>query len=224
MSAPSAPRRQLRLAVLISGRGSNMLAIHDACASGKVRARIVQVLSDQPDAKGLQAARERGIPAEAVPLQDFRRDGRLDRDAFEAALLTRLEASSPDLVVLAGFMRVLSAGFVERYAGRMLNIHPSLLPSYKGLHTHERVIAAGESEHGASVHFVTAALDGGPVVLQARVPVLPADTPESLSARVQQREHILYPQVIQWIAEGRLTCEDGRPNFDGAPLPGPLQL
>jgi phosphoribosylglycinamide formyltransferase-1 len=121
-------------------------------------------------------------------------------------------------------MRVLSADFVGRFPGRMLNIHPSLLPKYKGLHTHERVLAAGELEHGVSVHFVTAALDDGPLLLQARVPVLPGDTAESLSARVQRQEHIIYPQVIQWIAEGRLGCKDGQALFDGAPLLAPRQL
>jgi phosphoribosylglycinamide formyltransferase-1 len=221
---PRAPRR-LRLAVLISGRGSNMLAIAEACAAGRIDGEIVLVLSDEPAAAGLESARARGLRAECVDRRQYRgADGKPSREAFEAALRERLDAATPDLVILAGFMRVLSAGFVDAYACRMLNIHPSLLPAYKGLHTHERALADGVAEHGVSVHFVTAALDGGPVVLQARVPVLPGDTPQTLSARVQREEHIVYPQVIQWIAEGRLQCADGSPIFDGAPLLSPLQL
>ena len=220
----SAPRR-LRLAVLISGRGSNMLAIARACAEGRLAADVVQVLSDDPAAPGLDAARAMGIPAEAVDRSRHRdADGRPSRETFERELRSRLDEARPDLVVLAGFMRVLTADFVEAYACRMLNVHPSLLPAYKGLHTHERVLADGIAQHGVSVHFVTAALDGGPVVLQARVPVLPGDTPQTLSARVQREEHIVYPQVIQWIAEGRLQCAEGLPSFDGAPLRSPLQL
>jgi len=215
MSSPAG--RRLRLAVLISGRGSNMLAIARACAEGRVAADVVIVLSDVADAAGLEAARGLGLRAEAVPYVP-QTDRRAAREAFESALASRLDAVKPDLVVLAGFMRVLSSDFVERFPGCILNIHPSLLPAYKGLHTHERVLAAGEREHGASVHFVTAALDDGPLLLQARVPVLPGDTPESLSARVQRQEHIIYPQVIQWIAEGRLGCKDGQALFDGQPL------
>ncbi|MET0292166.1 MAG: phosphoribosylglycinamide formyltransferase [Steroidobacteraceae bacterium] len=212
---PAAPARRLRLAVLISGRGSNLLAIARASEEGRLDADVVQVVSDVADAGGLAAARELGIEAIAIPWTK--------RVEFEAALARVLAASAPDLVVLAGFMRVLSADFVERFAGRMLNIHPSLLPAHKGLHTHERALAAGDAEHGASVHLVTAALDGGPLLLQARIPVLAGDTPDSLSARVQRHEHIIYPQVIQWIAEGRLTCTHGQPRFDGAPLDEPLQ-
>jgi phosphoribosylglycinamide formyltransferase 1 len=213
---PKPGARRLRLAVLISGRGSNLLAIAKACADGRLDAEVVLVVSDVADAGGLESARELGIATLAIPWTS--------RAAFEAALLPALAGAEPDLVVLAGFMRVLSADFVERYTGRMINIHPSLLPGFKGLHTHERALAAGAAEHGASVHLVTAALDGGPVLLQARVPVEAGDTPQSLSARVQRQEHIIYPQVIQWIAEGRLSCEDGSPRFDGAPLAAPLQL
>lgn len=219
----AAPRTRLKLAVLISGRGSNMLAIARACAEGRVAAEVVLVLADVADAAGLDVARALGIPAEAIAFAP-QADRRAAKQAFEAALTARLAAAQPDLVVLAGFMRVLSADFVARFAGRILNIHPSLLPAYKGLHTHERVLAAGDREHGASVHYVTAALDDGPVLLQARVPVLPGDTPESLSARVQRQEHIIYPQVIQWIAEGRLGCKDGQALFDGTPLRAARQL
>jgi phosphoribosylglycinamide formyltransferase-1 len=217
------PVRPLRLAVLISGRGSNLLAITRACAEGRLDARVVLVLADIPDAPGLDAARALGIPAEAVPWPQ-QADRQQARRHFEAQLRRRLDAVSPDLVILAGFMRVLSADFVAHHAGRMLNIHPSLLPAYKGLHTHQRVLAAGEREHGATVHLVTDALDGGPRLLQARVPVLPEDTAESLSARVQRQEHNIYPQAIQWIAEGRLQCVNGDPVFDGQVLREPLRL
>jgi phosphoribosylglycinamide formyltransferase-1 len=213
----------LRLAVLISGRGSNMLAIARACVEGRVDARVALVVSDVPDAAGLDAARALGLPAEAIPFVAGPDRAAAKRD-FEERLATRLAAVRPDLVVLAGFMRVLSADFIRRFPAGILNIHPSLLPAYKGLHTHERVLAAGEREHGASVHFVTAALDDGPLLLQARVPVMDGDTPESLSARVQRVEHIIYPQVIQWIAEGRLEWKEGHASFDGAPLQEPRQL
>lgn len=214
----------LRLVVLISGRGSNMLAIARACSDGRLTARVVRVLADVQDAPGLAAARELGIAAAAVPYPQPGAGGPAARLTFEAALRQEIDAAQPDLVILAGFMRVLSADFVAHYAGRMLNIHPSLLPAYKGLHTHERVLAAGERMHGASVHLVTAALDGGPLLAQARVPVHADDTADSLSVRVQQQEHILYPQVIQWIAEGRLQCAEGLPIFDGVSLSEPRLL
>jgi phosphoribosylglycinamide formyltransferase 1 len=214
----------LRLVVLISGRGSNMLAIARACDEKRLAAQIVRVLADVADAPGLAAARELGIPASAVPYARPGTSGPAARQTFEAALRQEIDAAKPDLVILAGFMRVLSADFVAHYTGRMLNIHPSLLPAYKGLHTHERALAAGEQMHGVSVHLVTAALDGGPLLAQARVPVLADDTAESLSVRVQQQEHILYPQVIQWIAEGRLQCAEGLPIFDGVSLSEPRLL
>jgi phosphoribosylglycinamide formyltransferase 1 len=145
-------------------------------------------------------------------------DGRIDRHSFEAALTAALDSVNPDLVVLAGFMRVLSGRFVAGFAGRMLNIHPSLLPDYRGLDTHARVLAAGDRVHGVTVHYVTEELDGGPVILQARVPVLPGDDVAALSARVHQQEHIIYPQVIEWIASGRLNWNQGHPTLDNAPL------
>jgi len=220
MSAPAvAP---LRLVVLISGRGSNLLAIAAQCASGQLNARIVQVIADQADAAGLVSAVARGIPAQAIAAAQFRSNGVFDRAAFEQALISAIDAVQPDLIVLAGFMRVLSADFVARYAGRLLNIHPSLLPAYKGLHTHERVLAAGERQHGASVHFVSAELDGGPVVLQAIVPVLPGDDVTTLAARVQAQEHLIYPQVVHWIAEQRLQWLQGLVVMDGQPLLMPL--
>jgi phosphoribosylglycinamide formyltransferase-1 len=222
--SPASPVRPLRLAVLISGRGSNLLAIARACAEGRLAAQVVLVVADVADAAGLDAARALGIPAQALPWATQTPDRHAARNAFETQLRRLLDAVEPDLVILAGFMRVLSADFVGHYTGRMLNIHPSLLPAYKGLHTHQRALAAGEREHGATVHLVTGALDGGPALLQARVPVLPGDTAESLSARVHRQEHIIYPQVIQWIAEGRLQCVDGMPMFDGVQLREPRQL
>jgi len=207
---------RLRLAVLISGRGSNLLAIHAACQRGTLDAGIVLVASDRA-APGIDAAQALGLPTRVIDARDYP-----DRAAHDAAMQGCIDAAGADLVVLAGYMRILTAGFVAHYAGRLLNIHPSLLPRHKGLHTHRRVLEAGEPEHGASVHYVTAELDGGPVVLQARVPVLPGDTEATLSARVQGREHSIYPQVLQWIASGRLVYRDG-PVLDGEPLLAPRQ-
>jgi phosphoribosylglycinamide formyltransferase-1 len=221
MSAPA--EAPLRLVVLISGRGSNLLAIAAQCASGQLKAHIVHVFADQANAAGLGLASARGIPVRAIAAAQFRSNNVFDRAAFEQALVSAIDAAQPDLIVLAGFMRVLSAEFVARYAGRLLNIHPSLLPAYKGLHTHERVLAAGERRHGASVHFVSAELDGGPVVLQASVPVLPGDDVTTLAARVQTQEHLIYPQVIHWIAEQRLQYLQGLVVMDGQPLLMPLQ-
>jgi len=221
MSAPAV--KPLRLAVLISGRGGNMLAIARDCQAGRIPAEVALVVSDVPGVPGLAGATALGLAATCVDATGFRHDGRFDKPAFEAALVAAIDAAAPDLVVLAGFMRVLSTQFVARYAGRLLNIHPSLLPLYRGLHTHERVLAAGDREHGASVHFVTAELDGGPLVLQARVPVLPGDDVGTLSARVQREEHSIYPTVIDWIARGRLQWNDGSLRFDGAALTAPRQ-
>lgn len=210
-------RGPLRLVVLISGRGSNMAAIARACAAGSIHARIMRVLADQPDADGIALARSLGLATSVVP-----RTGYADRASFESALGDAIDAAAADLIVLAGFMRVLSPAFTARYAGRILNIHPSLLPAYRGLHTHARVLAAGERVHGVTVHYVTAELDGGPLILQARVPVLPGDTTASLSARVQQQEHIIYPKVIGWIADGHLRESGGTACLDGRRLDGPV--
>ena len=204
-------RAPLRLAILISGRGSNMVAI---ARSG---APVAVVISDKPDAGGLALASSLGIETRAVPWL-----GAARRADFEAALGQAIDESGADLVVLAGFMRILSGPFAERYAGRMLNIHPSLLPKYRGLHTHQRVLEAKDTEHGASVHFVTAELDGGPLVLQSRVAVLADDTEATLSARVQATEHIIYPRVIGWIADGRLRWHDGQAWLDNRPLDRPV--
>ena len=182
-------RAPLQLAVLISGRGSNMATIARACQAGEINAQVKVVISDRPGVAGLTVAGDLGIEAFTVPWQG-------SKEAFENALSKALDARHPDLVVLAGFMRILSPSFAARYAGRMLNIHPSILPKYIGLHTHRRAIEAKDAEHGASVHFVTEELDGGPVVLQSKVPILPGDTEATLAARVQATEHIIYPRVV----------------------------
>ncbi|THF63222.1 phosphoribosylglycinamide formyltransferase [Pseudothauera rhizosphaerae] len=189
------------IVILVSGRGSNMEAIVRAAIPG---ARIAAVISNRPDAQGLQFAAGRGIPTAVVDHRHYP-----DRAAFDAALAEVIEGHGADLVVLAGFMRVLTDDFVRRFEGRLLNIHPSLLPSFPGLHTHRRALEAGVRVHGATVHFVTPALDCGPVVIQAVVPVLPDDDEERLAARVLAEEHRIYPQAVRWFVEGRLQLEGG---------------
>ena len=219
MSAPvwgrAGRRAPLQLAVLISGRGSNMAAIARACQAGEINAQVKVVISDRPGVAGLTVAGDLGIEAFTVPWQG-------SKEAFEDALSKALDARRPDLVVLAGFMRILSPSFAARYAGRMLNIHPSILPKYIGLHTHRRALEAKDAEHGASVHFVTEELDGGPVVLQSKVPILPGDTEATLAARVQATEHIIYRRVVAMVADGRLTWDQGRIRLDGKLLDAPL--
>ena len=205
------------MVVLVSGRGSNLRAIDARIAAGDLPARILAVLSDREDAAALAWAAERGLATGAVPQRQY-----ADRAAFDTALGNVIAGYAPALVVLAGFMRILGAPLVERFAGRMLNIHPSLLPKYPGLHTHRRVLEAGDAEHGASVHFVTTELDGGPVVLQARVPVLPGDDEAMLAQRVLVQEHRIYPLAIRWFAEGRLCVDGGIVRFDERPLAAPL--
>nr|WP_314546126.1 phosphoribosylglycinamide formyltransferase [uncultured Massilia sp.] len=192
------------IVILISGRGSNMEAIVRALASERWPARIAAVISNKPDAKGLAFAQAHGIPTAVVPNKEF-----ATRDAFDAALLETIDGFAPDLVVLAGFMRILTAPFVEHYAGRMLNIHPSLLPLFPGLHTHRQALDAKVTEHGATVHFVTAELDHGPTVLQAKIEVLPGDTEESLARRLLEKEHVIYPQAVRLFVEGKLSIDDG---------------
>ncbi|MCL1629455.1 phosphoribosylglycinamide formyltransferase [Roseibaca sp. V10] len=187
----------MKVAILISGSGSNMVALAQSM-TGDHPARPCLVLANDPDASGLAKARAMGIPTAAIDHRPFKGD----RAAFETALLEPLLAAKPDFVALAGFMRVLTAGFVRQFEGRMLNIHPSLLPRYKGLNTHARAIAAGDAEAGCTVHEVTAALDDGPILGQARVPILPNDTPDSLAARVLPMEHRLYPLVLRRVATG----------------------
>ena len=210
---------KIRLVVLISGRGSNLQAILDQAASGELPVEVAAVISNRPGVQGLERARQAGVPALELDHKLF-----ADRPEFEAALIELIDRYRPDLVILAGFMRVLTPGFTDHYRGRLFNIHPSLLPKFRGLHTHERALAAGETEHGASIHFVTAELDGGPVIAQARVPVWPGDDPDTLAARVLEQEHRLYPLAIRWFAAGRLRLEGERVWFDGKPLAEPLRL
>lgn len=188
------------IVILISGRGSNMEAIVRALQAERWPARIAAVISNRADASGLLFAAEHGIPTAVVPNKEY-----ASRPEFDAALQAVIDRYQPDLVVLAGFMRILTEQFVAHYAGRMLNIHPSLLPLFPGLATHAQALAAGVQQHGATVHFVTAELDHGPMVLQASVPVLPDDTVETLSARVLEQEHVIYPRAVRWFVEDRLT-------------------
>ena len=200
--------------VLVSGSGSNLQAIIDSRFDAEPAIDIRAVISNVPDAYGLQRAARAGIPGIVV---DHR--GYADRAAFDAALMEQIDALSPRLVILAGFMRILTEDFVNHYAGRMLNIHPSLLPRYPGLHTHARAIESGDREAGATVHFVTAEVDGGPIIIQARVPVLADDTPDTLAARVLKQEHIIYPRAVRWFADNRLTIDDGKVLLDGERSP-----
>ena len=214
MSIASPP---LPIVVLISGAGSNLKAIAERARDGKIPAEIRAVISDRAAAAGLAWAAANGLETAVVPAGEF-----ADRDAFDAALAACIDRYAPRLVALAGFMRVLGAGFVERYLGRMLNIHPSLLPRHRGLHTHRRALEARDRVHGASVHFVTTELDGGPVVLQVRVPVHESDDEAALAARVLAHEHRIYPECIGWFAEGRLTFRDGAAVLDGRVLETPV--
>ncbi|HEV3181892.1 MAG TPA: phosphoribosylglycinamide formyltransferase [Steroidobacteraceae bacterium] len=208
-------RAPLKLAILISGRGSNMSAILRAALAGEIAVQPAIVIADRSGAAGLVSAQQLGVPTAAWP-------GETHSGPFEPMLVRTLEAVQPDVIALAGFMRILSPALVGRYLGRMVNIHPSLLPAYRGLHTHRRVLAASDTEHGASVHFVTPELDAGPVVLQAQVAVLPDDTETALAARVLATEHIIYPRVLGWLAEGRLSWRAGAPWLDGQRLAAPV--
>jgi phosphoribosylglycinamide formyltransferase-1 len=207
----------LPVAVLVSGFGSNLQALIDATAAGALRIELRLVAADRADAQGLERARRAGIRAECVPPSDYP-----DRAAWNVALGALLMGSGAELVVLAGFMRVLSPELVRDWRGRMLNVHPSLLPKYRGLHTHRRVLESGDAVHGTSVHYVTEELDGGPVILQARVPVRADDDEQSLARRVQAREHEIYPQVVDWVASGRLAWSAVGPCLDGQPLLEPI--
>ncbi|UCH17463.1 MAG: phosphoribosylglycinamide formyltransferase [Burkholderiales bacterium] len=192
------------IVILISGRGSNMQAIVNACAAEHWPARVAAVISNRPQAAGLAFAAAHGIATAVVDHEAF-----ATREGFDDALANAIDAHAPDLVVLAGFMRILGPRFVTRYEGRMLNIHPSLVPAFPGLRTHERALEAGCKVHGATVHFVTTSLDHGPIVAQAVVPVLPGDTAETLAARVLEREHVLYPRAVHWFIVGELHTAAG---------------
>ncbi|WP_264309934.1 phosphoribosylglycinamide formyltransferase [Pseudomonas putida] len=207
------PSKTCNVVVLLSGSGSNLQALIDSCRRDDSPVRIRAVVSNRADAYGLQRAAAAGIDTAVLDHTGF--DG---REAFDAALMARIDGFAPDLVVLAGFMRILSGDFVRHYQGRLLNIHPSLLPKYKGLHTHRRALEAGDAEHGCSVHFVTEELDGGPLVVQAVVPVTSDDTAESLAHRVHHQEHQIYPLAVHWFAEGRLRLGEHGALLDGQPL------
>ena len=193
------------IVILISGRGSNMEALIAAREAGNLPVNIAAVISNRADAKGLETAARAGIATRSIDHKAF-----AGREAFDAALAEHIDSFAPDLVVLAGFMRILSEGFVRHYEGRLINIHPSLLPSFPGLHTHQRALDEGVRIHGCTVHFVTPALDHGPVIIQAAVPVLDSDDESALAARVLAQEHQVYPQAVRWFAEDRLRLENGR--------------
>ena len=193
-----------------------MATIARECLDHRINARVDVVISNKPGVAGLTTAQQMGIQTQVIPSL------KTDRETFESGLTATLDAHSPDLVILAGFMRVLTEPFVRRYAGRMLNIHPSLLPKYTGLHTHQRVLDAGDTRHGATVHFVTPELDCGPLILQSRVPVKPDDSEATLAARVQVTELVIYPRVIRWIADHRLKWNGGHPLLDSKPLTQPV--
>ncbi|MCR9104942.1 MAG: phosphoribosylglycinamide formyltransferase [Gammaproteobacteria bacterium] len=203
-----------RIAILISGRGSNMQAIIDACHSGAIDAGIACVISNRPGAPGLEKAAAAGITAITIDHREFE-----TREAFDRALAAELRQHEVDLVVLAGFMRILSTAFIDEYLGRLLNIHPSLLPKYPGLNTHQRALDAGDTEAGVTVHFVTLQLDGGPPVIQASVAIEPGDTAQTLAERVMLKEHVIYPLAVDWFITKRLVLEDGQALLDGAVLP-----
>jgi phosphoribosylglycinamide formyltransferase-1 len=211
--APGAPPRTV---VLVSGSGSNLQAIIDARLGGQLPVALAGVISDRPGAGALERAARAGIAGHVVDCQA------LGRPAFDAALAGLLDDLAPDLVVLAGFMRILEAGLVTRYAGRMLNVHPSLLPRHPGLHTYRRALESGDREHGATVHFVIPALDAGPAIIQYRIRIWPGDTEATLRARVQRGEHRIYPQAIAWFAAGRLALRDGSAWLDGRALAAPV--
>ena len=203
-----------RIVVLISGSGTNLQAIIDACKSPSYPGQVVAVISNKADAYGLTRAAEAGIANLALSHKDFE-----SRESYDQALIGKIDAFEPDLLVLAGFMRILTPAFVQHFQGRLLNIHPSLLPKYQGLNTHQRAIDAKDQEHGVSVHFVTEELDGGPVILQAKVPVFENDSCDDLAARVHQQEHRIYPLVVQWFCQGRLAMAQDHAVLDNINLP-----
>lgn len=209
-----------RIVILISGSGSNMVAIADAVKNENMEAEVAAVICNRPEAAGLQKARDRDLPVVVLDHKAF-----TSREDFDRALMAQIDEFAPDLVVLAGFMRILTADFVAHYHGRMLNIHPSLLPKYQGLNTHQRALDDGESEHGVTVHFVTEELDGGPNVIQAIIAVNDDDNANSLQQRVQLQEHVIYPIAVKWFVEGRLSMIGNHARLDGNVIPATgLQL
>jgi phosphoribosylglycinamide formyltransferase-1 len=206
--------KTLRVVVLISGSGSNLQALIDGVTKGELPIEIAAVISNRPEVLGLTRATQAGIPTQVLDHKGF-----ASREAFDQELMRTIDAYDPGLIVLAGFMRILTPEFTQHYLGRMLNIHPSLLPKFQGLHTHQRAIDAGESTHGVTVHFVTAELDGGPSAIQASVPIIDGDDASSLAKRVQRQEHVIYPLAVKWFAEGRLVMKDNRAYLDNELLP-----
>ena len=212
MTSP-VPAAAKRIVVLISGSGSNLQAIIDAVNAGRINGKIEMVISNKDDAYGLERARLADVPGCVIRHTDYS-----DRDSFDQALIAEIDSHSPDLVILAGFMRIFTPEFVNRYSDRMLNIHPSLLPKYKGLNTHQRAIEDGEARHGCTVHFVTEELDGGPLAVQAAVDILPDDTADSLQQRVHTQEHKIYPLAVEWFCNDRLQLVSGQVQLDGSSL------
>lgn len=217
---PSEPSEKSRIVILISGSGSNMVAIADDISNGTMDAEVAAVICNVPEAAGLQKARDRDLETQVVDHRQFP-----SRENFDLALMKCIDEYAPDLVILAGFMRILTPEFVRHYEGRMLNIHPSLLPKFQGLHTHQRALDAGENHHGVTVHFVTEILDDGPNIIQAVVPVMDGDDAQTLQKRVQLQEHVIYPIAVKWFVEGRLKMNNGKACLDNQPLPATgLQL
>jgi phosphoribosylglycinamide formyltransferase-1 len=209
MNTPRTP-----VVILLSGRGSNLQAIIEQMTAGRLAIDIRAVISNRAEAQGLALARAARITTQVIESRDYS-----DRDQFDAALMRAIDAHAPRLVILAGFMRILGADFIRHYAQRLINIHPSLLPAFKGLNTHARALQAGVKRHGASVHFVTPGVDDGPIIIQSALDVLPGDTAETLAQRVLQLEHRIYPQAIQWFIAGRLSLDNGNVLLDGERRP-----
>ena len=209
----------IKFAVLASGNGSNFQAMIDAFQQGRIQAELVGVISNVPDAYALQRAKDAGVRQQVIDHRQFE-----DRESFEAELINALQSWQADVIILAGFMRVLTAGFVERFSGQLINIHPSLLPAYKGLHTHQRVLNTGDKLHGCTVHFVTQELDAGAAIAQSVFQVLPTDNVASLKTKVQMLEHELYPHIMAWIAAGRVALLGNRAYLDGQPLDQPVRF
>lgn len=199
-----------KIVVLVSGNGSNLQAIIDACQSNQINGKVVAVISNQPNVYSLIRAKQANIPSHVINHKAF-----ISREEFDDKVQQQIDCYQPDLIVLAGYMRILTADFVQHYAGKMLNIHPSLLPKYPGLHTHRRAIEAGDKEHGTTVHFVTEDLDGGPIILQAKVPIFDNDAEQDVIKRVLTQEHQIYPLVVKWFCDNRLNMQDGKAYLDG---------